>query len=321
MSFKKGETRPAIKQTVVKITDDCDVNQALHCDHQQLPKETVAREPLPKRRVDYTKLRSFLTQHLEEVEHFAKLHRIAEKSNYSRSYRRAKIALERLNDKTFDELTMAFRLLDNGVEKSFLAAIHDEKNLPQIAKNLLGTYEVAQEDPILSRAYQALRAAYHLPRPVHKLEWIHLIQSFYARLADFRATTRQYLFDLVTTVSEQIERYSAQVGPTAANFLQQMTIMIKIATTPAEYLAAIGLLENAEGQVAEAMISSASLSEIKTYLSDTLRHLEGALSQGIEMSPETYQTLRACQNDFYHSDNSRSVYCRLIKQLNTAMMK
>ncbi|WP_243130036.1 hypothetical protein [Weissella cibaria] len=183
--------------------------------------------------------------------------------------------------------------------------------LKLVAENIVDSYDVASEDPVIETALQGLREQTSEEPTAEDYE--KMIKSFIRFVPKFRESNVMMLGQLIQSMHREVEVFGFSTDPEIVTFFQQLDIVVAGAIRPDEFMAITEMLNDFEPTITSRVVELAPLETLHQFTVNVIAGVQQARQEGMSFGAEADEKLDKASDELNHGMLEREQYRMILR--------
>ena len=165
----------------------------------------------------------------------------------------------------------------------------DREMLKKVAENIVDSYAIASEDPVIEMALRGMRERTEEELTADDYETV--IKSFIRFVPAFRDSNIRMLGQLIQSMHREAEVFGFANDPEIITFFQQLDIVVAGAIRPDEFMAITDMLNDFEPTITNRVVELAPIEVLHQFTMNVINGVNTAREQGLSFGADADKRL------------------------------
>ncbi|WP_242462454.1 hypothetical protein [Weissella confusa] len=187
----------------------------------------------------------------------------------------------------------------------------DREMLKKVAENIVDSYAIASEDPVIEMALRGMRERTEEELTADDYETV--IKSFIRFVPAFRDSNIRMLGQLIQSMHREAEVFGFANDPEIITFFQQLDIVVAGAIRPDEFMAITDMLNDFEPTITNRVVELAPIEVLHQFTMNVINGVNTAREQGLSFGADADKRLEHAVTELNRGMLEREDYGNILR--------
>lgn len=187
----------------------------------------------------------------------------------------------------------------------------DREMLKKVAENIVDSYAIASEDPVIEMALRGMRERTEEELTADDYETV--IKSFIRFVPAFRDSNIRMLGQLIQSMHREAEVFGFANEPEIITFFQQLDIVVAGAIRPDEFMAITDMLNDFEPTITNRVVELAPIEVLHQFTMNVINGVNTAREQGLSFGADADKRLEHAVTELNRGMLEREDYGNILR--------